>query len=251
MSRPLCTFCPEPATTGEHIWSDWLNALLGKHRRYRIKREIQGDARYWQSVGLHQKLPALCDDCNNNWGSVIETRMKDVSSFMVRDGTPTHLKSEDLATIALYSQLKAFVCDYAQEEIKSFYELSERRAFRNNFRFPSGTNMWLARTLPNHGIFRNAYAKPPFNTPKRFHTYVFTMSLGHLVIQLTSVRWTKKSNRRYAIPPQLTQGPAWSRVSVPIWPDCITPISWPPQEQLGREGLNSFFNRWALVNRVD
>lgn len=251
MPRHLCAFCPEPATTGEHLWSDWVNPLVGKKRRYIIGRRIRGEERKWESVGLHLKFPVLCGPCNNNWGSDIETRMKNVSSLMVRDGEPTDLRVSDIATIAIYSQLKAFVCDYGQDEVPSFYGTAERRAFRRDFTFPPGINMWLARTFGTHGVFTGAYAKPPLKTPKRFHIYVFMVSIGQLVIQVTSARWTKKSNRKYAPPPNLTQASFWDRFSIPIWPNCVTPIHWPPREQLAGNFLNAFFDRWKVLNRTD
>ena len=218
---PQCTFCPEPATTGEHLWSNWVNPLLGKNRRYIIRQRVQGNERNWESVGLHLKFPVLCDPCNNEWGSDIETRMKNVSAGMVRDGEPTLLSASDVATIAIYSQLKAFICDYGQDQVPLFYASQERRAFRADFTLPPGVNMWLARTPGTHGIFNGAYAKPPLETPKRFHIYVFMVSIGQLVIQVTSARWTKKSNRKYAAPPNLTQASFWDRFSIPIWPNCV------------------------------
>ena len=221
LCMPQCTFCPEPATTGEHLWSNWVNPLLGKNRRYIIRQRVQGNERNWESVGLHLKFPVLCDPCNNEWGSDIETRMKNVSAGMVRDGEPTLLSASDVATIAIYSQLKAFICDYGQDQVPLFYASQERRAFRADFTLPPGVNMWLARTPGTHGIFNGAYAKPPLETPKRFHIYVFMVSIGQLVIQVTSARWTKKSNRKYAAPPNLTQASFWDRFSIPIWPNCV------------------------------
>jgi hypothetical protein len=254
MPKRPCAFCPHPATTGEHIWSNWINPLLGKNRRYRISQEIQGTAREWQSVGLHQKFPVLCDDCNNGWGSDIETRTKNACSSMVQTGSLTLLSAQDIVAVAVYSQLKAFVCDYGQQDVESFYDLGMRHAFRSGLTIPYGTSVWLAWTVDYHGVFKSAYAKSPQNTPKRFHSYIFTMSLGQLAIQLTSVRWTKKSNRKYASPPLLHQGGEWNWFSIPIWPNSIggpIPVSWPPPKQLNREALDAFFHRWHTVSRED
>jgi hypothetical protein len=252
MAQRQCAFCHQPATTGEHVWSKWVNPLLGENRKYFIRRLIHGTDRKWVRVGLHEKFPVLCDPCNNEWGSSVETRMQLVSSSMVKDGAHAILGAEDIATIAVYSQLKAFVSDYAQEDMKSFYDFGDRRTFRRDFTFPSGTNMWLAKTTNAHGVFTSAYGKAPLNTPKRFYTYIFTMSLGQLVVQLTSVRWTKKSNRKYARPGNLTQPPSHWNCSIPFWPSPVTvPINWPPPQQLGREALNEFVYRWKTLRRTD
>jgi hypothetical protein len=248
MAKRLCAFCPSLATTGEHCWPDWVNRILGEKRRYIIR---QGKDRSWQTVGLRQKFPVLCDPCNNEWGSDIEARMRDVSSSMVKSGDRKLLDREDILAIHIYSQLKAFVCDYAQEEVESFYGPGERRAFRSDLTFPSGTSIWLARTDDDHGVFDGAYAKPPLNTSRRFHTYIFMTSLGQLVIQLTSVRWTKKSNRKFADPPLLTQDVRWDSFSIPIYPKVRLPVNWPPQHQLVFEDLKGFFERWQKLNRTD
>lgn len=249
MGRRQCAFCPEPATTGEHIWSDWVNGLLGEKRKYVIREEIEG--RTWQSVGLHQKLPVLCGTCNNVWGSDIESLMKNVSSSMIETGDPKILKAEDIATICVYMQLKAFVSDYGQEDLVSFYDLSQRRAFRDDFTFPPGTNIWLARTFDDHGVFKGAYAAPPFNSPKRFHAHIFTISLGQLVIQLTSAKWTKKSNRKFGKPPFFTQAPAWDLFSIPIYPCPSISVHWPPRQKLSSDLLDEFSDRWKVLNRAD
>jgi hypothetical protein len=253
MSSKLCLFCSQPATTEEHIWSNWVNPLLGEHRRYRIRQEIEGsEDRAWQSIGLNQKFPVMCGPCNHEWGGEIESRMKNVASSMVKDGARTGLVKEGLTTITVYAQLKAFVCDYAQDGVKSFFSLAERRGFRGDFTFPSGTNIWIGRTVEYHGVFKSGYAKPKQNVPKRFQTYIFTMSLGQLAIQLTSVRWTKKSNQKYASPPFLKQGAPWDDFAIAIYPKpSALPVDWPPRKQMDPDMLNEFFNRWGVMNRTD
>jgi hypothetical protein len=250
MAKRPCAFCPEPATTGEHIWSNWVNPLLGEKRKYVIHQEIEG--RSWISIGLHQKFPVLCGTCNSAWGGSIETLMKNVSSSMVKNGDRALLNAEDLYTISIYTQLKAFVSDYSQQDsdVASFYDIRERRAFRDNFAIPSGTNIWLARTFDDHGVFKASYGKSPINSPKRFHVHIFTVSLGQLLIQLTSVRWTKKSNRKFAAPPFLTQHHFWDRLSIPIYPKFSVPVDWPPLHRLGDDSLNEFVYRWKTLNRA-
>jgi hypothetical protein len=175
---------------------------------------------------------------------------------MVQSGAQTLLSGEDIVKIAVYSQLKAFICDYGQEDVESFYDIGTRRAFRAGLTLPPSTSIWIAWTVDYHGVFRSAYAKPPQNIPKRFHSYIFTMSLGQLAIQLTSVRWTKKSNRKYANPPLFRQGGEWDWFAIPVWPNDVArpiriPVDWPPPKQLTRETLDDFFNRWRTLTRDD
>ena len=246
----LCAFCPGLATTREHLWDDWVSKLLGEDKRYIIRRNMQGKALKWKSVGLKEKTLVLCDDCNHTWGSALGAKMKDVVADMITEGAATRLNESDVAVIAAYSQMKAFVCDYMQEDVQSFYDSRDRHAFRADLAYPRGLCVWLAWTEAGHGIFKGAYSKAPLETPGRFQIYIFTMSIGQLVIQVTCPRWTKKSNRKYAKPPTLDQSPFWQRFSTMIWPNCVVPVSWPPIEQLRYEQVDAFVDRWRRLNRA-
>ena len=206
-----CAFCFSLATTGEHVWSGWAGKLLGPKSRYVIRRESAGEERNWKSVGLNVKLHALCDPCNNTWGSTLEDEMKSVTADMVSTGSPKHLNEKDIATIA--------------EDDESFYSRAERHSFRGDFTFPGGIQIWLASTTADHGVFKASYFKLPLGVANRFELYVFTMSLGHLVIQVVSSRWSKKVHRRHAKPPSLIAPIAWLSSSIMVWPECDFPIS--------------------------
>jgi len=248
VAKQPCAFCPAPATTKEHLWGDWYNSLFGKDNRYLMKQSTEGEVRSWKSVGLNQKFPVLCNACNNEWGSSLETGMKNASAEMIKDGATTVLNAERISAIALYSQMKAFVCDYGQKHVAPFHDSHARQEFREDLIFPTGTQVWIARTTPMHGVFKGGYFKPSLSTPRRFQGYVFTISLGHLAIQVTCVRWTKKSNRKYLPCPLLTQGSIWNKLSIPIFPNCILPVIWPPLELLSQDLLDEFINRWKTLN---
>lgn len=242
-----CAFCPEIATTGEHLWDHWLSKLLGEKTRYTIHRRMGDNALKWKSVGLNEKAPVLCDDCNHEWGSDTGTKMKNAVGSMITDGTLTKIDADAIAVIATYSVMKSFVCDYMQTEVESFYSLRERYAFRGDLTFPRGVQIWLAWTIGGHGVFKGVYHKAPLKTPARFQIYAFTISLGQLVIQVACPRYTKKSNRKYANPPVLNQAFFWNSFSLTIWPECIFPVPWPPLQQLRGEQLNAFVERWATI----
>jgi hypothetical protein len=248
--RTECAFCPCEATTGEHLWSDWLNKLLGPKKKYLMTERVQGEVRKYGSVGLHKKAPVLCDDCNSIWGSQIETKTKLIIADMACNGTPALLSKTDVTTIAIFSLMKSFVGDYMHGELPSFHDRRARFAFRNNFTFPITSQVWLARTSEHHGIFKVTYSRLAQNIPNRFEFYVFTVSMGQLVIQVVSSRWAKKSARRYADPPFLTQGTFWDAFSIPVLPCEVFPVYWPPAKQLDRTLLNEFVYRWEKINRA-
>jgi hypothetical protein len=211
--------------------------------------ESAGEARNWKSVGLTVKLPALCDSCNSEWGSELETKMKSVVADMVSSGRPKCLNENEVAIIATFSLLKSFVVDYMREDDKSFYSCTERHSFRRDFTFPRGVQIWLASVSIDHGVFKASYFKLPLGVANRFELYVFTMSLGHLVIQIVSSRWSKKAHRRHAKPPSLTAPIAWLSSSIMVWPECDFPISWPPPLKLNSHALDQFVDRWKVLRR--
>jgi hypothetical protein len=246
-----CAFCPARATTGEHVWSAWANKLLGVKERYLIQTNTKGIARKYKSVGLNEKFPALCDDCNNVWGSNFETRMKLVVADMVSKGTPKDLDNTDVATIMGLCLLKSFVCDHIRDDGKpSFYSRGERHAFRRNSTIPNGLQVWLARTDGSHGISKAGYGETPLNLPDRHEIYIFTVSLGQLVVQIASIRWAKKSRRKYEAPPVLMPPFAEGAYTIRVWPpDYDFPVHWPPPRQLKGESLNTFVDRWKTLRR--
>jgi hypothetical protein len=172
MSREFA-FCPETATTGEHLWSDWVGKLTGKNNRYLIKREIKGQVLRWKTVRLNEKAPVLCDGCNNVWGSQIESEMKHVVADIVSQSRHKNLSATDIATIAAFSPMKSLVCDYMDDTRKSFYDRRDRHSFRNNLTFPLGVQMWLARTTMDHGVYKAGHSEFPLQTPNRFQIYKF------------------------------------------------------------------------------
>jgi hypothetical protein len=246
-----CAFCTARATTGEHVWSDWANRLLGEKERYLIQANPKGINRTYKSVGLKETLPALCDDCNNVWGSGFELRMAQVAASMVLNGTAKDLDRADVGTIIGFSLLKAFVCDHMRDDGKpSFYSRSERHSFRNNARFPPGLQVWLAHTTGISGVSKGGYGEVPLHLPDRHEIYVFTLSLGQFAVQITSTRWTKKSRRRYTPPLKLNAPFAWGTYTVCVWPPMLDfPIHWPPPRQLKGNSLNTFVDRWKTLSR--
>jgi hypothetical protein len=248
-----CAFCPAPADSGEHIWSAWASRLLGAKNRYKIVRSFREKLiRSWKSVGLNEKAPVVCTDCNNGWMSGIETRALPILADAVFDGTPRRYSSEEIKAILIYGCLKHFVSDYhhTYETGRSFHSPAERAHFREALEIPVGTQSWIAVTGLTHGVYKGAYSRVPMNVPDRFEFYVSTLSLGRFVIQVLNVRWCKKSKRRYAKPPHLTQSCFWAASSLPIWPAASFPVCWPPPHALPSNALEAYVDRWQSVSRA-
>jgi hypothetical protein len=109
--------------------------------------------------------------------------------------------------------------------------------------------MWLASVPRVQGLFKSMSIYAPLNTPRRFELNIFTYGLGHLVIQTAGCGWKKKALRRHAKPPVLTQSNEWNNCSTPFWPNCKTPVQWPPAEHMGDQVIDAFVERWTNLSR--
>src|SRR6266568_2777620 len=70
----ICMFCDARATTAEHIWPEWVVTALGK--RATVEMWFGDEKRTWR-VGKNKRSQArvkyLCQPCNNNWMSGLES----------------------------------------------------------------------------------------------------------------------------------------------------------------------------------
>jgi hypothetical protein len=103
----------------------------------------------------------LCNTCNNVWGSQLETEMKSIVKDTVREGAAITLTDEDISTIATFSIMKSFICDYMEEDTKSFYDRNERHSFRQNFTFPRVCKFGLRVPRSTTGCIKRAISECP------------------------------------------------------------------------------------------
>jgi hypothetical protein len=236
--------------TGEHLWPAWASELLGKRKFINLRKEKSGKVITWEHDELNAKAKVVCRECNNGWMSDLENRMKVVAANMVLTLSPTALGDKEITTIAEFAFLKAVVGDYMHENHPAFYSAEERYLFRRTLRIPRGVQIWLASTDGPHGVFKSMGAEAPLNTPGRFKLNVFTYGLGYLVIQVVGVKWMKKARNKYSSPPLLDGGTDWATATIPIWPDCRTPVSWPPPLDLPHKSIDGFVQRWVKLHRA-
>jgi hypothetical protein len=115
-----CAFCQNPATSGEHVWDDWLNKKLPKKLRFNARRipSIDSPPIEFVQVGLREKIPSVCEACNTGWMSGLTGKMKDRFSSSILDGAPFSLDAKDAVLLAAFTLMKAIVQNYhfAQDE---------------------------------------------------------------------------------------------------------------------------------------
>lgn len=73
-----CAFCPRPADSPEHIFSDWMIELLPKGQFYICDERIVTKDEYirYQRRKIRFAARTVCTPCNNGWMSDLEGALK-------------------------------------------------------------------------------------------------------------------------------------------------------------------------------
>jgi hypothetical protein len=247
---PRCAFCVEAATlTGEHLWSDWIGQALGPRDYTFTRKNAEGVPHSWHGNKLDVKAKVVCERCNNGWMSDLETKTKPIVQDMILECAKTTLQSEQVELIAALSFKNAVVADHAHSNRLPFFTSSERRLFVRTLTIPGGIQMWLSSMSSQQGVFKSMYLQTPVGTPNGFELNAFTYGIGHLVIQVVTPRWKKKSLKRHSPPPRLTQAEEWNSLSIPFWPAIGSAVSWPSLVHLRDEDVDAFVQRWKNLAR--
>jgi hypothetical protein len=254
MKRP-CIFCQQfRKLTEEHLWSDWIGRLFGEKEEYTVQRRLpDGQLRQWETVGLNQAATVVCEKCNNEWMSRIETETKPVICDLMKYGYPLSFLPIGIATLAAFTFKNAIISDHIHRERKPFFSVSDCVLFMNKLRIPDGVQMWMASSGSDRfgGVYHSYKFKidaPP--GPLRDVEFLcFTWSAGYLVLQVLAPRWKRHARRREPLP-TLSPDEKWGSVSVRFWPKDGGPVAWNPTYDLGGNALEIFKNRWTVPVNV-
>jgi hypothetical protein len=108
--------------------------------------------------------------------------------------------------------------------------------------------VWLAASCESHkGQFfgRAIGSYFPIPAKRSVEFFVFTYVLGHVALQLTSVRSLKRSPAAGA---QLEESQEMARMTSEIWPPSPVGTVWPPTEPIGPpELVEAFHDRWRTL----
>jgi len=258
----LCIFCSNPRThkRGEHVWDDWLNREHGKTIADRSTTYYYGSEgrliRSHPSVGMHVRVPVVCDNCNNTWMSELSTLAKERLESIIRRDTVTDFDEFDLAAITSFAFLKSAVLDWSSTD-KGRQPCISRAScleFRASlvisdppyFGFPDGLQVWIAGYQRTHKMEALAFTEEMTGARhyKGYRILVITYVVGSFIFQLTCPRWAKATRHRPPAPFFKIFG---DLVSVPIWPH-VTRGYWPPLKRISNSTLEAFRERFRRVH---
>jgi hypothetical protein len=241
-----CAFCPSTATqTGEHLWSDWINAILPA-RTFTFSKREKGNVKSWQASELNLKARVVCGPCNHGWMSDIDNNeAKPILRHLIVDLGPRRISIYRLISIALFAFKTAVVADHMGTGGTPIFTEAERYAFRETLKLPSGLFMWIgALGSYNRGTFKSRHLVPEARGENDLGLYVFTYAAGHFVVQLAVARWSTHNPKR-PLSPIMEQSAEWDSRMTPFFPPITGRIVWPPPEFLTYQTLDELTERWT------
>jgi hypothetical protein len=252
---PKCAFCHDEAKlSGEHVWSDWMNRVLPAIP-YQFTRENEtGEPDRWKTRSLNQKLPVVCENCNNGWMSDLENlHARPAMKDLITSDKGTLLSPERLRSIAIFAFKSAVIVDHALvpnpkfRDREPFFSADSRTAFRQSLVIPAGVQMWLgAFKEEGHGILRALYHASPPEVEHGFESYVLTYGVGFVLFQVVVTRWLGIGVPGFR--PSVRQSRVWNKFTLPLWPSDGRSALWPPDKQFTLRTVSQFSRRWGGAN---
>ncbi|HTM87482.1 MAG TPA: hypothetical protein VL155_04720 [Terriglobales bacterium] len=247
-----CAFCSEDAVEhgGEHIWDDWLNrALPVKKFRVRQQRSPVEPFREYPARVLKEKLPVVCENCNNTWMSDVTNQVKQSFAELIISGASVCLLPTGVGLLAAFAFMKSVVADHAANRDEPFYTRAVRERFRQTRIIPPNVQMWVGAY---QGVQRYSgkcisfYPTPDQPGPLYgVEFFGFTYVVGQLVLQTHAARWIDVRLRGLPLPP-LRPDQYWNAAVSRFWPSDGVPIAWPPEKYIGDDTIQKFMERFNV-----
>lgn len=226
-----CVFCGSRVNSNEDVWPKWLLKLLrtSANEKVPIKtRWFQQPPKEWLTADSALKVKNVCSECNNGWMSQLESEAKPVLSPMILGGAVTLTATQQQKIAAWFTKCAMVFDSMGKGEI--FYDALDRHHLRNTSDpVLDSTRIWLGMYSEPNGIRASENHRTLMKTnlsrrPIKIH--VFTMSIGHLVLQLTSLKMVHIED----LPESTlsTKGPPMIEALVLIWPANLQGVQWPP-----------------------
>lgn len=240
-----CAFCPHSAKlSGEHIWSEWMRELFPNSKiKFTSLSEDREIVRQWTSRDIDMTARVVCEKCNNEWMSSLESSHAKPAMADLIVGNKVLIISEMQARgIAVFAFKTAVVAEHMKRDRRPFYSRQVRHEFARSLNIPPNTQMWMAGFLRMaSGHIHSCYHDGKIDSKNRIELHVCTYTVGHLTFQVVSARCT--------IPLMFRPMPGFDHLAAPFWPLMPVPIRWPPDDVLRtKEDWEAFSNRWRNIS---
>lgn len=248
-----CAFCHRVAKlSGEHIWSEWINSLLGS-REYVFRRNAEDGSviATWKNDELNWKANVVCEPCNNGWMSDLENDHAKPTLSGIILGRSMSILPLGISSLSAVGFKTAVLTDHMRLGHPPFFLESVRSAFRKSLRVPSNVQMWIATHVEpkqRNGMLRSYYVNVGHGRYGHFQYFVVTYGLSPFLIQVVSRKWIKPSASlpKRAPVPRVIQNDFWNDIPE-FWPPKGEPLTWPTAKYLGGDMLKTFADRWTQL----
>ena len=180
-----CAFCPNVANSREHIFSDWMNALLPGKKVWRKRNSDGSSPAPFITGGLDLKAKVVCGACNKGWMSRLENEhAKPALADLIVGTKKLQISKQRARSISLFAYKTAVVSECMNRELRfpGFFPRSTRHKFRETFEIPNNVRIWVARFIPGRGgHFFSVYHPAP---ERAIELYVCNFHVGAFVFQV-------------------------------------------------------------------
>ena len=173
--------------TGEHVFAAWISKLTG-YTTSRSSKTLKVGDDFMHSIVEEDhaqiKLPVLCADCNNHWGSDLQNATsKILKPFIV--GNWTGLNNEQRQQLARWATCFVMVREFSHPVLVSIDDKA-RKDFRDSFKIPEGTRIWIAPFEGTERNFTSWHRSFAWNLtavpPEHRDTYLMVFAISKIII---------------------------------------------------------------------
>lgn len=188
-----CIFCGRPGVTKQHLWPDWMKAVVPRHG----SEHSQEITRFSTSIPgvvvmqpeLHgkrgpfgaRKIRKVCGPCNSGWMSRLETSAKQCLTDLML-GNDISINAANQSALAAWGAMISVIAEYTDIPTQSI-PVEHRRHLMEHGTPPEGWFIWIAaykgenwkQRYRHHGLAASTKAdvhlvRPAYNT--QFSTFV-------------------------------------------------------------------------------
>jgi hypothetical protein len=241
---PECAFCPNVANSREHIFSQWMSAVLPGEKVIRKLGNDGGilEARIAPNIDI--KARVVCAACNSWLGDAIENgHAKPAMKDLIIGKQEILIPPERARSIALFAFKTAIVVDHMSRNMPfRFFHPEIRHRFRATLEIPPTVMIWMVHSPTGGAVFTVRHEFKVTNLAHNIDFQVCNFRAGSFGFQVAAAR--------DPIPCSLTPNPTFEELSVPCWPEVPRGFVWPLLPPLTNGQFRQFGMRWQNAKAV-
>ena len=244
----ICIFCGSRANSNEDVWPKWVLKLLRKSDDEIVPMKThryQQPPREYSTADSALKVGNVCEGCNNGWMSKLENEVKSILCPMIL-GTSGTLTASHQGRIVTWLTKTAMMYD-SMDKGEVFYDELDRHHFRKAVTPFLDTHAWLgcySESSSLRGSVFHQTLKRKLSSGNFYKQHLLTMSIGHFVAQIASVKRLAPGDLATIIDFP-TSGPNLNDALVQVWPVSLRDVKWPPALSISTDWLKALAHRFG------